>query len=181
MNVPVLETERLILRPLTVADAQAEFEWLSDPRVTKFMPYNTYTCVEDVENWLKSVEAEEEEYHFGFVRKSDSKLIGAGSIGPNDGGIMWEFGYNIRYDCWNQGYATEATHAMIAFARDEKGVTLFGANHAVDNPASGKVMQKCGLHFERDDEYSSFDGLRTYAAKRYAGTAEDTRNAEKTV
>ena len=75
MKVPTLQTERLILRPLTVADAQAEFEWLSDPRVTKFMPYNTYTCVEDVENWLKSVEAEEEEYHFGHLLKRHGGVV----------------------------------------------------------------------------------------------------------
>lgn len=174
MNVPVLETERLILRPLTVADAADEFEWLSDPRVTKFMPYNTYTRIEDVESWLRSVEAEEEEYHFGFVRKSDGKLIGAGSIGPDADGTLWTFGYNMRYDCWNRGYATEAARAMIAFARDTLGVTRFGANHAEDNPASGRVMEKCGLHFDRYGEYSSFDGLRTYRAKFYLADAEET-------
>lgn len=173
MFIPILETERLILRPLTVADAADEFEWLSDPRVTRFMPYNTYTRIEDVEAWLRSVEAEEEEYHFGFVRKSDGKLIGAGSIGPNATGKAWDFGYNIRYDCWNQGYATEATRAMIRFARDEKGATAFGASHAVDNPASGRVMEKCGLRFVGFDQYSSFDGLRTYRAKRYLADARE--------
>lgn len=43
MDLPFLETERLILRPLTVEDASAAFVWLSDERVAKFMPYQTYT------------------------------------------------------------------------------------------------------------------------------------------
>ena len=166
MIVPVLETERLILRPLSVADAAAVFEWVSDARVTKFMPYNTYTDVKDVETWLRSVEEEDTEHHFGFVRKADGKLIGSGSIGPNEAGDTWEFGYNIRYDCWNRGYATEASRAMLKHAVG-LGVTQFGANHAVDNPASGRVMEKCGLHLDHYGTYTSFDGLRTFNARFY--------------
>lgn len=173
MNVPVLETDRLILRPLTVADAPAVFEWVSDPVVTKFMPYNTYTRVSDVEEWLRSVEAEEEEYHFGFVRKSDGKLIGSGSIGPDAAKNAWDFGYNMRLDCWNQGYTTEAAKAMIRFARDEKHAARFSAGHAVDNPASGRVMEKCGLHFDHYGTYKSFDGLRTFNAKFYIASADE--------
>ena len=173
MQIPTLETERLILRSLTVADAPAVFEWVSDPIVTKFMPYNTYTCVEDVENWLRSVEAETVIYNFAFVRKSDGKVIGSGSVNPKEGDI-WEFGYNILRDCWNQGYVTEATREMVRFARDEKGAAAFVAGHAEDNPASGRVMEKCGLHFDHWGEYSSFDGQRTFRARFYTGTSEDT-------
>mgnify|MGYP002515013085 CR=1 FL=1 len=181
MNAPILSTERLILRPLTSVDAPYMFVWASDPRVTKYLPYTRYTRVQDAIEWLKTLAEEEGAYYFGVTRRTDHMLIGSSSLTWRADQQAWEIGYNLRHDCWNQGYATEATRAMIAFARDQKGVTLFGANHAVDNPASGKVMQKCGLHFERDDEYSSFDGLRKYAAKRYAGTAEDTRTAEKDV
>lgn len=43
MNTLILETERLILRPLSVADAQAIFDrWTSDPVVTKYMRYSTH-------------------------------------------------------------------------------------------------------------------------------------------
>ena len=171
---PTLETERLILRALKASDAPAVFEWVSDPIVTKFMPYNTYTRVEDVENWLRAVEDETAGYNFAFVRKADGKVIGSGDIGPDDDGVSWGFGYNIRRDCWNMGYATEAARAMIAFARDKRGATVFTANHAADNPASGRVMEKCGLHFDHWGEYSSFDGLRTFRARFYTGTAEDT-------
>ena len=141
----------------------AVFEWVSDARVTKFMPYNTYTDVKDVETWLRSVEEEDTEHHFGFVRKADGKLIGSGSIGPNEAGDTWEFGYNIRYDCWNRGYATEASRAMLKHAVG-LGVTQFDA---VDNPASGRVMEKCGLHLDHYGTYTSFDGLRTFNARFY--------------
>lgn len=166
MHNHVIETERLILRPLTVADAEAEFVWLSDPEVNRFMPYNLYTSVEQAEEWLRSVEQCNEEFHFGFVRKADGLLIGAGSIGPdeNEPGA-WSFGYNLRRDAWNQGYATEAAKAMIDLVRRTYGVKVFTANHAIANPASGRVMEKCGLTFDHFGEYSRFDGSETFPAK----------------
>lgn len=165
MHSYVLETERLILRPLTVEDAEAAFVWCSDPKVNRFMPYSLYTSVGQVREWLK--DASKGDYDFGFVRKSDGVLIGSGGIYPGENGGPWDFGYNIRSDCWNQGYTTEAARAMIDFARREFGVKDFAANHAVDNPASGKVMEHCGLVFDHYGEYSTFDGTETFKAKFY--------------
>lgn len=56
---------------------------------------------------------------------------------------------------------------MIKFAYDEFGIRDFCSEHAVDNPASGKVMEKCDLKFERCCEYSTFDGKQTFKAKFY--------------
>ena len=165
MHTHIIETERLILRPLSLDDAEAEFVWLSDPIVNRFMPYNLYTNVPDVVKWLEFAIHCENELHFGFVRKEDGLLIGAGSIGPHehqDG--SWEFGYNLRRDCWNQGYATEATKAMINLARGEYDARIFIAGHAKANPASGRVMEKCGLYLDHEGEYSRFDGSETFPA-----------------
>lgn len=178
MHTHILETPRLILRPLTVADAEAEFVWLSDPEVNRFMPYNLYTSVDEARAWLRHVEQETTEYHFGFVRREDGLLVGAGSIGPREERPyarpgVWEFGYNLRRDCWNHGYATEATRSMIGFAHREFGVRVFYASHAVDNPASGRVMEKVGCTFNHFSEYSSFDGSETFPAKVWKLVLED--------
>ncbi len=169
-----IETERLLLRPLTVDDAEAEFVWCSDPEVNRFMPYALYTDVADVVKWLEYASATEDEVHFGFVRKEDGLLIGAGSIGPDDAEPgVWVFGYNLRRDVWNQGYATEAARAMIDYARRELGVRHFTAKHAIANPASGRVMQKCGMRFDHESEYSRFDGSETFPAHVYRLDLED--------
>lgn len=178
MHNYVIETERLILRPLTTDDAEAEYVWLSDPEVNRFMPYNLYTSVEQAVAWLRSVEQCEDEYHFGFVRKVDGLLIGAGSIGPKDDRSYaipdaWEFGYNLRQDCWNKGYATEATRAMIDFAHRTFGVKDFYGNHAIANPASGRVMEKVGCTFQYFSEYSTFDRKETFPAKVWTLHLED--------
>jgi len=165
----ILETQRLTLRMPSPDDADMAFVWLSDPKVNRFMPYNLYTSIDEARAWLTSInENDGDEYHFAFVRKADNVVIGSGSIGPkNPGDALWEFGYNLRADCWNQGYATEAAMAMIRFARETFGVRDFGANHAINNPASGRVMEHCGLTFHHFMEYSTFDGSETFPAKAY--------------
>lgn len=168
MHQYVLQTPRLILRPLTPEDAEAAFVWLSDPKVNRYMPYNLYTSVEEARRWLESVaQGEGTTFEFGFERKADGLLIGAGGIGPNEAGDCWEVGYNLRSDCWNQGFATEAARKMIAFAHETFGVCAFGGNHAVANPASGRVLEHCGMHFDHFCEYSRFDGSETFPAKQY--------------
>lgn len=162
-----LMTPRLILRPLSEADAEAAFVWLSDPVVNRFMPYNLYTSVEEARSWLSTVVQTDISYPFGFVRREDGLLIGSGDIGEDERSPgAWSFGYNLRRDCWGQGYATEAARAMIDFARS-LGIRSFTANHAVDNPASGRVMEKCGLRFDHTGSYSTFDGAETFPSRWY--------------
>lgn len=169
-----IETERLILRPLTIDDAEAEFVWCSDPEVNRYMPYSLYTNISDVVKWLEYASNTTDELHFGFVRKTDGLLIGAGSIGPDEQVEgAWCLGYNLRRDVWNQGYATEATRAMINFVHKAYGIRTFTANHAIANPASGRVMEKCGLHFDHVGEYSRFDGSETFPAYFYRLDLED--------
>lgn len=165
---PVIETERLILRPLTVADAKAVLEWSSDARVSRFMSYPGYDDINIAIEWLDSLADEKTEWNWGFVLKENGKLIGSGSIGEDK--LMegyWGIGYNIRFDCWNKGYTTEAMQAIISFAHTEFGVNKICSDHAVDNPASGRVMEKCGLRFDHYGEYSKLDNSETFKAKFY--------------
>ncbi len=168
MEPVTLETPRLLLRPLSVADAEAVFVWCSDPAVNRFMPYPLYRDVEQVRAWLSTAEQTETSLPFGFVRKADGLLIGSGdiSLDAREPGA-WGFGYNLRRDCWNQGYATEATRAMIAYVHAYRGARVIVANHAAANPASGRVMEKCGLHYDHDGQYSKLDGSEVFPAKFY--------------
>lgn len=165
---PILETERLILRPLTVEDAEDVFDWASDERVTEYMAYPTHKSISDTQQWLAYARQDEKEYNWGFVLKKENKLIGSGSIGPDN--YMegyWGFGYNVHYEFWNKGYTTEAMRAIIAYAHDELGVERFCACHAVENPASGRVMEKCGLQFHHNGKYSKADKSKIFDAKYY--------------
>ena len=169
MHNYIVETDRLILRPLTAADAPAVFAWGSDPEVNRYMSYPLERSVADAEARLHVVEKSgpKDGYDFGFVRREDGLLIGSGGVYPRADGRTWTFGYNLRRDCWGQGYATEAARAMLAFAGETLGARVFVAEHAVDNPASGRVMAKCGLVFDHFGEYSKLDGSETFKAKSW--------------
>lgn len=166
MHQYTLETDRLVLRPLTVADAPAVFVWGGDPEVNRYMSYPLERSEADAEAWLRTVEESEGDLEFGFVRKSDGALIGSGGAYPGEDG-SWVVGYNFRRDCWGRGYATEALRAIIDFVHGEKGGKVFTADHAVANPASGRVMEKCGMVFDHFGEYSKLDGSETFPAKCY--------------
>ena len=167
-RTPVLETERLILGPLTPEDAETAFLWHSDPKVNKFMSYPLYTAISQTVHWINDIVPTDEDFHWGIVLKEGNSLIGSISIGPagNDDGV-WGFGYNIRFEHWNKGYTTEATKRIIRFSHEVHGIKTFTASHAVDNPASGRVMEKCGLKFESFGEHSKSDGSATYKIKNY--------------
>ena len=170
MHNYIIETERLILRPLKIEDAEAVYQWVSDGRVAKYMVYNTYTSLEAVIEWLTMLQEPNVEYHFGFVRKEDGLLLGSGSIGPDSvRRDFWKFGYNLRYDCWRYGYATEATKAMMKFANEHFDVVKFSSSHVEQNKASGHVMEKCGLHFVKYGEFQKLDGSNKMRSMEYEG------------
>ncbi len=166
MRTLVLETERLILRPLTVSDATEAFEsWTSDPDVARYMIYCTHTDVEVTKTWLAESEKslDTDNYDWGFVRKADGKLIGSGGIYYKEETDSYTLGYNIMKACWHQGYTTEAARAMITFGIEVLGAKKFTSNHAKENPNSGKVMEKVGFHYVCDSSFEKLDGTRMEA------------------
>lgn len=171
MDTPILETERVILRPLSVDDAEIIYaRWTSDDRVSKYVRWSTHESAEITRQWLTFVEnnnASEVEYQWGFVRKEDGYLFGCGGIHYNQEESAYELGYNIMYDFWNQGYTTEIAKRILLFAQEELGQTEFVAWHAVDNPASGKVLRKCGFMYETNEIHEKFDGSVQYDTMKY--------------
>ena len=168
MSVPVLETERLILRPLTMDDLDAVYVWASDPRVNKYMIYPLYKNKEDGVEWLESLYKDEDKKDFGFVLKETGELIGSGGIyyHPNRG--LWSIGYNLRYEYWNRGLTTEAMKKIIEWGRETLGIKEIAATFAVDNIGSRRVMEKLGMTFLEDHDYAKLDGSETFTAKTYS-------------
>ena len=160
-----IETERLILRPLTEDDANDVFEWVGDPVVNRFMPYPLYKNIDQVVSWISSLKDEDNE--FGFVLKDTGKVIGAGSVSLDPKRNAYELGYNLNRAFWGNGFATEASKAMIMWAYRELEVRDFCANHAIANTASENVIRKCGFTFDHYGQYSRSDGSETFDAAYY--------------
>ncbi len=174
MKTPVIETERLILRPLNAGDAKAVYEgWASDQEAARFMRWNLHQNVEESKEWLVSeeaVEMGEDVYNWGYILKENQRLIGSGGLFYSQQHQMYEIGYVLARDYWGIGLATEAAQRIVEYAKDElKAKSLF-ATHAIDNAASGKIIKKIGFTYQKEGTYSSFDGSRTFLSKEYIMT-----------
>ena len=164
---PVLESQRLILRPLTVDDMEAAFKWTGDPRVNKFMIYPLYKSAKDGREWLESLYEDEKKLDYGFVLKSTGELIGSGGLYYHEDIDVWSVGYNLAYDHWHHGYTPEAISRIIEYVKSKYEVRVIAGTFAVDNNGSRRVMEKLGMTFYEYTEYSKLDGSETFKAKTY--------------
>lgn len=162
-----LESERLLLRPLTIADAQAVYHnWASDKRVTFFMRWNIHESIEDTVQWLKECEnaqADPTFYNWGIIIKETNTLIGSiGLIQNEEYPGRYEIGYCIAYPYWGKGYTSEAAARVMDYAKNEVGLTRFVGVYALDNPVSGRILRKLGFVPQYEGVYHSYDGKREY-------------------
>ena len=164
---PILETERLILRPLTLDDLEAVFKWTGDPRVNKYMIYPLYKSPEDGREWLESLYEDEKKLDYGFVLKSTGELIGSGGLYYHEDIDVWSIGYNLAYEHWHHGYTPEAISRIIEYAKSKYDLHVIAGTFAVENNGSRRVMEKLGMTFYEDTEYSKLDGSETFKAKTY--------------
>ncbi len=163
-----LHTQRLILRPLTPDDYHDAFKWCSDKRVNRFMIYGLYTDPQDVKAWLETLPSgESHSFDYGIVLKDTNDLIGSAGMYYHNDTDTWSFGYNILPDHWGKGITTEAITAIVDHVRSICDVKVIEVEHATDNPASGRIMEKLGLRFVRNSEYKKYDGSEIFPSKIY--------------
>ena len=166
MITPILETEKILLRPLKVSDAEVIYKnWTTDPDVAQFMRWSVHESVDETIAWLTKVEANissEKVYEWGFVLKETNELFGSGGIYYNDDFNMFELGYNIMKRYWGLGLTTEASKAIIDFAVKELKETQFLGRYVKGNDASRRVLEKLGFVYQKNGKSESFDGKRKF-------------------
>lgn len=147
MGMAILETERLLLRPLSLLDAEEMFHnWANDPEVTKYMTWNPHTDVTMTEYvlgiWEKEY-AKPDTVRFGIVKKDTGELFGSIDVVEYVEGVP-EVGYCIGRRFWGHGYMTEAAGAMLRYLASlgHKKVIISAVK---ENIASNRVIQKLGL------------------------------------
>lgn len=159
-----LKSDRMKLRRFILSDAKSMYKnYATDERVTRFLSWTPYVCVEDVESFLQSVLEEynrPDTYHWAI--EVDGEIIGSiSTISIDEKNCSCEVGYCVAYDYWNRGITSEALRMVIRFLFEEVEMHRIMAKHDVDNPASGKVMQKCGMTYEGilREHYLRHDGI----------------------
>jgi RimJ/RimL family protein N-acetyltransferase len=139
-------TSRLLLRPGWIEDAPPLFDAIRDEAIVCNLasapwPYS----MTDAEAFLRSERSPATPSMLIFRRTDGApELVGTIGIGRDPAGEM-ELGYWIGRAFWGRGYATEAGRAVIGMARDGLRLRKLKAGHFVDNPASGRVLEKLGF------------------------------------
>ena len=149
-----LETDRLILRKVSINDAENAYkEWCSSDIVSKYVLWNKHKNVDETKELFRMWE---EDYNNldtfrWIVELKDTKEV-IGTIDVCNKKFLCfsscEIGYCYGDSFWNKGYATEALKRVIKFLFEEVEVETIWADHASNNPASGKVMKKSGMTYE---------------------------------
>jgi len=143
----ILKTERLTLRPFTMRDLKTTHAYASDPENTPYMIHFPNKTIWETRRHLKKVVAEwkkKTQRLYNFAVELDGTHIGSVNIWLNDAG-QGSLGWMIQKTHWGRGYATEATKAVMDFARAELNITTFTACCDHRNTASRRVMEKLGM------------------------------------
>ena len=154
-----LETERIALRPWRESDAEALYRYASDPDVGPRAGWPPHQSVEESLEIIRTLfhsdhiwaielkETGEPIGCIGYYAHGESNI----NIGLNDA----EAGYWVAKPYWNLGICTEALRLLIDYCFNVKGFDTLWSDFFVDNPASGRVMEKCGFHDTGEINYCS--------------------------
>ncbi|MGD9886674.1 MAG: GNAT family N-acetyltransferase [Bacilli bacterium] len=142
-----LETKRLRLRQMVMMDAFAMFHnWANDPQVTKYLTWNPHQSIETTQEIIKSWSEQYASslfFHWAIVYCPTHELVGNISLFKVDPQLKTgELGYCMSAKYWNCGIMSEAVWAVLSFAFNTVGFNEIEARHDINNPASGRVMQK---------------------------------------
>ena len=149
---PTLDTERLILRPFTLADADAVTAIVSDREIaanTLSIPHPYDRSM--AEKWLATHDdacRRGESAVFALTERESGRLVGCvGLVIDREHGRA-ELGYWTAREIWGRGYGTEAAAAVVRYAFEQLDLHRVYAHHLSRNPASGSIMRKLGMRHE---------------------------------
>jgi RimJ/RimL family protein N-acetyltransferase len=156
----VLETQRLLLRQFTEADAEFLLLMEKEPDVLRYVGRKPLADLDAYRNKIRTTFLPHYDKPGGFgtwaiVEKASGEFVGGGTLRPgmdsNEAAEMGytsddvELGYGLRKQSWGKGYATEVAQALVQRAFTDLGATSLVACVTIDNVASVRVLEKAGL------------------------------------
>ena len=146
-SIPVLETKRLALRAPRLEDAKTVATLANDRRIAENVariphPYKK----SDAESFIAGANKPGGEAVF-LITLHNETIIGACGLTITDKEPVPELGYWLGVKYWGKGYATEALHAVIDYAFTDLNHESLQAGARVTNPASRRVLEKCGFQW----------------------------------
>ena len=144
-KLPVIRTQRLVLRPITIADAADVYAYASDPEVLRHTTGKTPTRLEETESWLRAALDDPETHMWALCLGGSERAIGALEFGVSSPGVG-SVHYAMGRSYWGRGLMTEAVGEVCRWAfqtlpeLNEISTAVIDANFA-----SARVLEKCGF------------------------------------
>ncbi len=149
----VLETDRLILRRLSVEDAEFIFRLLNEPSFLRYIGDKRVRTIADARDYiLQGPIRSYERFGFGLYLaelKNGGIPIGICGLLKREALADVDIGFAFLPQFWKKGYAFESATALMAYCRDVIGIKRLVAITDSDNTSSINVLGKLGLRFER--------------------------------
>ncbi len=136
----MIETNRLILRPMTQDDLEDFYDIFKSEQVGRFVHRMSHEAAERY--FEKKKKSEPNPYSFAVVLKENNKMIGTCGVKLNKDNNCGELSYVFNADYWNKGYCTEACKAVVKYCFIEGGMHRIEADCFEDNYASTKILQE---------------------------------------
>jgi [ribosomal protein S5]-alanine N-acetyltransferase len=149
---PTFHTERLTLRELNPADAEAVFAFLSDPEVSRFLsagPHRSLVQTHQTIDFLASLFPHQEGVRWAITLKGVETVIGTCGLHAWDSFSMRaEVGYELARPYWGQGLMREAIRAVLTYGFTQMNLRRIAAIVLVGNIASARFLEKLGFQRE---------------------------------
>ncbi|WP_438350712.1 GNAT family N-acetyltransferase [Paenibacillus sp. FA6] len=149
---PVFETERLILRKLSMNDLDDYYEFASDPIVSVSTLWNKHETIEDTKDYLQKVMDKydsKQAFRWGIIYKPSNKLIGRTGLMNWD--VMHsraEIGFALASQYWNKDIISEATKEVVSYGFEKLELNRIEGRCNYKNAGSARVMEKLGMKLE---------------------------------
>jgi len=179
---PVLETSRLILKKISLEDAEDMFEYASDPEVAKYVTWEYHKSMEDSLNLIKrmlSISEKGDVAFWGLYLKENGKLIGTFELNIDRKNMMGEIAFVLSKKYWNKGLMTEAVRKVIEFGFEKLNLNRIQARCMAENISSERVMQKAGMKLEGILREALFVKGRFWDMKMYSILKREYENCFK--
>ncbi|MFC3159934.1 Protein N-acetyltransferase, RimJ/RimL family [Chryseobacterium arachidis] len=147
------ETERLILRPISLEDGEFILDLYNRPKFIKFIGDRNLKTVADAENYIQNrFLPQMERLGFGnylMITKDENQKVGAVGIFEREGLDVVDIGFSLLDEFEGKGYAYEAAIKVKSIGMNDFGLKKISAITTKDNFSSQKLIEKLGLKFQK--------------------------------
>jgi ribosomal-protein-alanine N-acetyltransferase len=177
-NPSLLTTERLILRPIELSDADSIFDYARNPNVCRYTLWETHQSIQDSLNYIK-------DYIFDYysqgvpeplgiaLKENPQKIIGTvGCFWVSKKSKSMELAYAIAEDQWGKGIVAEASKSIMDYCFKEFKLKRIQASCKTENKASARVMEKLGMTYEGTLKSAVFHREQFWDMHYYAKVVE---------